>query len=238
MSPRPILRRRLWLFDFDNTLAALEGQVNWGASRRELESFLRSEGVEESLFREFPSRNLPLYNALLIRLRNRSGDCTTLIRRASDIIERYELQGVEKAAPLEGAVDLLRYLSSYDKRLAIVTSNSSKTVGCWLAQHRLAHEIALIVGRDSLLPLKPSPHMVSQAIEFSSCAAQEAVMVGDSDADLLAARCAKIEFVGIAADPNAGTRLQELGARKVFSSPRDFARHLSGARRPVIECRH
>ncbi len=30
-------KARVWLFDFDNTLAALEGQVDWAASRRELE---------------------------------------------------------------------------------------------------------------------------------------------------------------------------------------------------------
>ena len=43
---------RLWS-DFDNTLAALKPQVDWAASRRELEAYLRSEGVGDSIFTEF-----------------------------------------------------------------------------------------------------------------------------------------------------------------------------------------
>src|SRR5689334_23228043 len=117
-----IFNRRLWLFDFDNTLAALERQVDWAASRRELESFLRSEGVDDALFQEFPSRNLPLYNALVIRLLDGSADAAMLVWRASAIIERYELRGVANAAPLPGAEDLLRFLRARGKRIAIVTS--------------------------------------------------------------------------------------------------------------------
>src|SRR5712692_6963396 len=133
---------RFWLFDFDNTLAALEGQVDWAASRRELENFLRSEGIREAIFREFPSRNLPLYNALLMRLLHgeaggRDGqavaapsrvDGAALMRRASAIIEAYELRGAESAAPLAGAATLLRALHERNNAAAIVTSNSSRTV--------------------------------------------------------------------------------------------------------------
>jgi HAD superfamily hydrolase (TIGR01549 family) len=220
-----ILGCRLWLFDFDNTLAALEIQVAWAASRQELERFLRTEGVDETLFVEFPSRNLPLYGALLSRLNDRLENAA-LIRRASAIIESHELQGVEKAPPLPGAIELLLLLNRYQKRIAIVTSNSSIPVGRWLARHRLTHEVAAIVGRDSFLPLKPSPLMVTRALERSGCSAAEAVMVGDSEADLTAAHCAQVGFLGVAADDTARTRLQELGAVQVFSSPGDLAQRL------------
>lgn len=217
---------RLWLFDFDNTLAALETQVDWVASRRELESYLRSRGVDEALLREFPSRNLPLYNALLSRLVGSSD--AALIRRASAIIESYELRGVENAAPLAGAIELLLSLTTHGKRIAIVTSNSSRTVRRWLGNHQLTREVSAIVGRDSLLPLKPSPDMVSRALELNSSCAAEAVMVGDSEADLVAARCAGVAFLGVASDPGARARLQKLGTRALFSSPGDLAYRLFG----------
>jgi hypothetical protein len=105
--PEDISRRsraaRIWLFDFDNTLAALERQVDWAASRRELESFLRAQGIPESVFSEFPSRNLPLYSALLVRSLNGAdvehggeavathrSEAAELMRRASSIIEAHE----------------------------------------------------------------------------------------------------------------------------------------------------
>jgi HAD superfamily hydrolase (TIGR01549 family) len=218
---------RLWLFDFDNTLAALEEQVDWAASRHELERFLRSAGIDEAIFNEFPSRNLPLYNALLTRLLGGSRETAALMRRASEIIESYELRGVENAAALPGATELLLVLRARGKRIAIVTSNSSRTVTRWLARYCPDFAIGAIVGRDSLLPLKPAPEMIALALELSDGTASEATLVGDSEVDLQSAQRAHVGFFGVAASPEARSRLQRLGAREVFSSPGGLARHLS-----------
>jgi HAD superfamily hydrolase (TIGR01509 family) len=238
MTRAPIhgnLGARVWLFDFDNTLAALEKQVDWAASRRELESFLRSERIDEAVLREYPARNLPLYDALLSRLTdNREARFGTgfqpvtaeLMRRASAIIESHELHGVEGAAPLPGAKELLGALRMRAKCTVIVTSNSSRTVKRWLARYDLEAEIGGIIGRDSLLPLKPAPEMIRRALELTDGDEGEAVFVGDSEADLCAAHNAGVGFFGVAANPQARTRLESLGARDVFSSPDNLMRHL------------
>jgi phosphoglycolate phosphatase-like HAD superfamily hydrolase len=224
----------LWLFDFDNTLAALEREVDWAASRRELESFLRSEGVNDDLFREFPSRNLPLYNALLVRLLARPdgevvmarANSAALMRRASAIIEAHELRGVDRAAPLPGATELLHALIARKKTVAIVTSNSSRTVTRWLEQHQLLAQVKAIVGRDTLLPLKPAADMIVRALGLCASTATDAVLVGDSEADVHAAQRAQVGFFGIAALESARARLNELGAGEVFSSPVNLAASL------------
>ena len=36
---------KLWMFDFDNTLAPLEPAVDWAGSRRELQAWLAAQGV-------------------------------------------------------------------------------------------------------------------------------------------------------------------------------------------------
>jgi HAD superfamily hydrolase (TIGR01549 family) len=77
MSP-PNPDARLWLFDFDNTLAALEREVDWPGSRRELEAFLRDKGVDKKIFAAIPKGNLPLYAALHTRwLRASSAEANT-----------------------------------------------------------------------------------------------------------------------------------------------------------------
>jgi HAD superfamily hydrolase (TIGR01509 family) len=216
----------LWLFDFDNTLAALERQVDWAASRLALESFLRAERIDEAIFREFPARNLPLYNGLLMRWRGGAPDAAPLMRQASAIIESFELRGVENAAPLPGALELLAALYASGKRVAVVTSNSSRTVIRWLTRHSLTREVGPIVGRDSLLPLKPGPDMVRRALELCDTSVSDAVLVGDSEADLLAANAAGVGFLGVAAEPVARKRLEGLGAHEVFASPAALALHL------------
>src|SRR5206468_11163211 len=132
----------LWLFDFDNTLARLEPEVDWAASRRELEPMLRGAGAPEQLFQKFPKRNLPLYDAyrahLAAMVRQDGGEHATILRKASAIIEKFELLGVDGAAPLEGAVELLRSIAESKNSVGIVTSNSSRTVRRWLDQRDLA----------------------------------------------------------------------------------------------------
>jgi HAD superfamily hydrolase (TIGR01509 family) len=226
---------QLWLFDFDNTLAALEQEVDWAGSRHHLEAFLRSTGIDEAIFTEFPTRNLPLYNALLTRLAG-SPDSKGLIRQASAIIESYELRAVREATPLPGAIELLVALHSNHRGIAIVTSNSSRTVGRWLLQNELAGKVGAVVGRDSLLPLKPSPEMVRKALELSGRAPPEAVLVGDSEADLNAAAQANVGFFGVSAKPEARTRLEILGASEVFASPAALALHFGLKRSFVKTC--
>ena len=174
-KPRPLVRKKLWIFDFDNTIARLEPEVDWAGGRRELEPMLRELGVPEDLFEKFPRGNLPLYNAtrsrLLELIGNRSSGFNTvrvrsILRRASKMIEKYEMAGVDRAAPLEGAIDLLKRLKKKGATLAIVTSNSSRTIRRWFAVHHLSRLIDVIVGRDSLLGLKPSPEMISRALEL------------------------------------------------------------------------
>ena len=158
-------RPALWLFDFDNTIARLEPAVDWAASRRELEAALRAAKVPEDLFSKFPRGNLLLYEELRGRLLDsvpatkiadddagRSA-ARAILERASAIIEKHELIGAERAVPMQGAEELLRALNSLGCSSAIVTSNSSRTVGRWLERHCLGEIVRAIVGRDSLLAL-------------------------------------------------------------------------------------
>ncbi|HEX3409922.1 MAG TPA: HAD hydrolase-like protein [Candidatus Binataceae bacterium] len=235
IPPNPTAK--LWLFDFDNTLAALECEVDWTGSRRELEAYLRSEGVDEPIFAEIPKGNLPLYSVLHSRWLRSSADSVAspprgraeaLLRYSSEIIERHELLGAERAMPACGAIDLLRALAARAAVSIVVTSNSSRTVARWLDRHDVADLVHAIVGRDSLLALKPSPEMVARALALAttfaaealaSSSAADAVFVGDSLADLDAARAAGLGFYGIATTESARDRLLAAAATDIFTSP-------------------
>lgn len=228
-----------WLFDFDNTLVALEPEVDWAASRVELEAYLRREGVADRIFTEFPKGNLILYEALRGRLTQGGAafdevaahglaraDPATLIRHASAIIESYELRGVARAVELPGATKLLRALADNRRPIAIVTSNSSRTVGVWLERERLTDWVRIVVGRDAMLPLKPAPDAVLQALERCGVATADAIFVGDSEADAHAARAAGVRLIGVTTDPARHRRLAINGALAMFDSPSSLARYL------------
>jgi len=251
-ASRRVAGHTLWMFDFDNTLAPLEPAVDWAGSRRELQAWLGAQGVAEALFEEFPRGNLVLYEALRARLCV-GGDAAhavlthaefaavgnggelgvrAILDGASAIIERHELAGVAAVAPAPGAIELLRAIRAAGGTAAIVTSNSSRTVTAWLrawtAQARvdLVGLVDLIVGRDSGLALKPSPAMVEHALAACAATPSEAAFVGDSEADLNAAKAAAVGFYGINAKPEGRDRLTALGASPVFSSPSAMAIYL------------
>ena len=232
----PTLRpaAQLWLFDFDNTLVALEKTVNWNQSRSELEPMLRAAGCPPELFEEFPRGNLVLYDAIRLRLEagafNTTMPSRDLLQRASNIIEYHELAGVDRAEPLPGAPELLIELAERRIPAAIVTSNSSRTVVRWLARARLVHTVRIVVGRDTLLPLKPAPDMIRRALEHCKTAAGDALFVGDSEADLKAAKAAGVRFFAIAPGSERRTRMSEDGAAAVFSSPAELLAAMGIAR--------
>ena len=235
MTP-PNPAAKLWLFDFDNTLAALEREVDWPGSRRELEAWLRAQGVSDAVFAEIPKGNLPLYNLLHSRwLRAQSAECDAalpsaaaeaLLRHASGIIERHELIGAARAAPTAGAIELLEAIARRGAIAMVVTSNSSRTVAEWLARHGVDGRVHAIVGRNGLLALKPSPEMVQRAISMSGMTAAEAVFVGDSPADYAAAGAAGVGFYGVGGSDAARDRLLAAGAVEVFASPGALGVHL------------
>ena len=84
-----------------------------------------------------------------------------------------------------------------------------------------------IIGRDTLLGLKPAPDMVLRALELFSAEPSTAAFVGDSEADLAAARSAGIRFFGVASTEPARDRLLAAGAENIFSSPAALAIHLN-----------
>ena len=219
---------KLWLFDFDNTIARLEPEVDWAGGRPVLERYLRSVGAPDELFDRIPRGNLPLYDAyrtLMLAESDHARKVETL-RHASDLIEKIELEGVDRAQPLEGAVETIAALKKRGAKIAIVTSNSSKTVARWFKNRGVA-SIDSIIGRDTLLGLKPAPDMLLRALEIFSVDSSESAFAGDSEADLQAAQNCGILFYGIAPNETARDRLLAAGATEIFASPAALAVHLN-----------
>jgi phosphoglycolate phosphatase-like HAD superfamily hydrolase len=231
-----IASHRLWMFDFDNTLAPLEPAVDWAASRRELQAWLAAQGVAPALFEEISRGTLVLYEALRARLAaggeiaravlpNRdlsAAAIRTLLDGASKIIEGFELAGVPHVVPAPGALTLLAAIRNAGAKIAVVTSNSSRAVDSWLRAHGARALADIVVGRDRGLALKPSPVTLACALAEAGVSPFDAAFVGDSEGDLMAARAADACFYGVHAKPEGREKLAALGARLIFASPAEI----------------
>ncbi len=132
---------------------------------------------------------------------------------------------VSTVRPLPGAVDLLAYLSRSRVPWAIATSGRLESARPLLEMLGVAPDVPVIT-RDQVEHAKPDPDLFLAAAAQLDVPADEAVVVGDSVWDLLAARRARALGVGLLSGGYGQDELELAGAYRVYQDPADLLRHL------------
>jgi HAD superfamily hydrolase (TIGR01509 family) len=134
---------------------------------------------------------------------------------------------------LPGARELLQSLTEYGVPWAIATSGRIEAAA--LTLERLGVPAAVpVVTRDQVARAKPDPDLFIAAAERLGVDVGDAIVVGDSIWDLLAARRAKALGVGLLAGGYGREELERAGAYRVYEDPADLLAHIDeiGVRRP------
>jgi phosphoglycolate phosphatase len=97
--------------------------------------------------------------------------------------------------PYPGMVAALEALAAGGWQLAVCTNKPIAATHALLAELDLARHFALVLGGDSLPVKKPDPAHVRGVLDGLGCAAAEAVMIGDHQNDIRAARGASVRSV-------------------------------------------
>jgi HAD superfamily hydrolase (TIGR01509 family) len=134
-----------------------------------------------------------------------------------------ELQGTVR--PLPGAVELLRHLSAVGIPWAIGTSGNRRTASPALALLELSPDVP-VVTRDEVPYAKPDPHLFLAAASRLGVDVQNAIVVGDSVWDMLAAQRARALGVGLLSGGYGREELERAGAFRVYEDPAGLLSHL------------
>ena len=139
-----------------------------------------------------------------------------------------ELAAVATAAPTPYVHEVVTACQNSGRSVAVVSNNSSRAVHSYLARHGLDDRISLVVARTNHDPalLKPSPHLITQAISVLNAEPGECTLVGDSVTDVQAARLASVQSIGYANEPGKRERLTVAGAGAIINSLADLALRL------------
>lgn len=123
-------------------------------------------------------------------------------------LTRLEVTAVRSALPTTGADELIKTLSQRGQAIVVVSNNSVAAVVSYLRAQDVEPFIHGVSARATADPdlLKPNPHLLSRAINQLASAPEDCVMVGDSVADIQAARSAGVVVIAFANKPDKRER--------------------------------
>ncbi|MFJ8910472.1 HAD family hydrolase [Amycolatopsis sp. NPDC102389] len=116
-------------------------------------------------------------------------------------LSRFEGEAVALVSPAPGVTEVLRDWRAQGFTVTIVSNNSVDAVRSFLGMHELAEYIRGISARTYSARLKPHPALVDAAVKALGASPRQCVMVGDSAADILAARAAGVASIALAKTP-------------------------------------
>jgi HAD superfamily hydrolase (TIGR01549 family) len=136
---------------------------------------------------------------------------------------------------LPGARELLAHLTSLEVRWAVATSGLREAAEPTLELLEVPAGVP-VVTRDQVAHAKPDPDLFLAAAQRLGADITDAVVVGDSVWDLLAARRARALGVGLLAGGYGREELERAGAYRVYEDPADLLAHLDevGVRTPPL----
>jgi phosphoglycolate phosphatase len=145
-------------------------------------------------------------------------------------LTRLECGAAATAEPTACAREVLAACAGSARPVAVVSNNSARAVRSYLAGRGLEGLVAAVVARTANEPakLKPSPYLIETAAEELGAATADCALVGDSPADIQAARTARARGIGLAAAPGNRGRLAAAGAEVVISSMAELAIQILG----------
>ena len=127
--------------------------------------------------------------------------------------------------PLPGARALLERLTALGVPWAIATSGRRPRATAGVRLLEVADQAPLVT-HDEVRYAKPDPDLFLAAAESLGVAIDDAIVVGDSVWDLLAARRARALGVGLLSGGYGREELERAGAFRVYEDPADLLDHL------------
>jgi len=127
------------------------------------------------------------------------------------------------------ALRCLSVLRGSKLKLALVSNGSRSRVEKELARFGLNRFFDAVLLGEKKEELKPSPVMIQKALGVMGAEPQDVVYVGDSPADIQAARSAKVPSVAIARGPIQATRLHNEKPGRTFADLDEMTSFLLGS---------
>ena len=169
------------IFDFEGTLVDFQWRL--AEAEAELRQAFAAQGFGTA------GNYAELWNAAA-DLAVPQGRLAALRAMLGPVYDRWDADALARWSPRPGAAELLQALAGRGVRTAMVSNIGRAALGSALGRFGLDRWLAPVVSRDDVSFMKPRPEGTLRVLAELKAAPAEALFVGDSRADVLAARAA------------------------------------------------
>ncbi len=134
----------------------------------------------------------------------------------SDAHSRHYAPYLGRMRRLPGARELLVATARLGLNVVLATSAKADDLDLMLGALGAGSSIRTVVSSADVEQAKPGPDIIEQALSESGTARTDAVMVGDSVWDVIAARRARLPCIGVLSGGIAAEQLREAGAAEIY----------------------
>jgi HAD superfamily hydrolase (TIGR01509 family) len=221
MIPAAAAHTPAFLFDLDGTLidSVYQHVLAWREALEEV-------GLSLAVWRIH--RRIGMSGGLLVQALGREVGRRVTAEQVQRLQERHAAAFAryrKDIRPLPGACELLRHLSDARVPYAIATSGRPESARPSFEALGIGPEIPFVT-REEVSRAKPDPDLFLAAAQRLHVPMAEAIVVGDSVWDLLAARRAGSLGIGLLSGGYGEEELERAGAYRVYQDPADLLAHL------------
>lgn len=144
----------------------------------------------------------------------------------AEYLQFYESRHNELASSQDGIEEVLKFLCSRQKHLAIFTGKGTHTTRITLEKLGLAKYFDLVVTGNDVVRHKPSGEGILRIVNALGTQPGKTLMVGDTDSDIKAARDAGVKVATVLWDSYARDRMLHLKSDLSFATVEEFAIYL------------
>ncbi|MEM3654632.1 MAG: HAD family hydrolase [Candidatus Micrarchaeia archaeon] len=116
-----------------------------------------------------------------------------------------------------------KLLKDYGFTLGIVTNAKREYNQIWMQDREVIDMFETVITSEDASQPKPSPEMILKACKKLGLKPSETYYLGDSEADIMAAKAAGCIPIGIMSGSTERAVLKKLGAKEVYKSVTEFA---------------
>ena len=219
------VRLKCVIFDFDRTLVNLLDFTDWNSARELVAKSYIENQVPKNIVAKYNQGPFKLFFNVYHELvpRYQLNSLKKIQSDASKALEKFEVKGALKAKLMPKCLETLEWIRKKGIKIGVISTNSRQSVKIATSKLDIARFIDVIIGRNPLPEnMKPYSRQTLDCLKGLACKPNEAIMVGDSCDDMLAARRSNVLAVAVLTGRNGKEELIKAGADQIIENLREL----------------